>query len=38
VTRGGGEGVHVLDDGDLIRAVAASPVPVAVALFRRRNG
>jgi exonuclease VII large subunit len=31
VTRGGGEGVHVLDD-DLIRAVAASPVFVAVAL------
>jgi exodeoxyribonuclease VII large subunit len=32
ITRGGGEGVHVLDDDDLIRAVAASPVPVAVAL------
>jgi exonuclease VII large subunit len=32
ITRGGGEGVHVLDDDDLIRAAAASPVPVAVAL------
>jgi exonuclease VII large subunit len=32
ITRGGGDGVHVLDDGDLIRAVAGSPVPVAVAL------
>jgi exodeoxyribonuclease VII large subunit len=28
----GGEGVQVLDDDELIRAVAASPVPVAVAL------
>ncbi len=32
LTRGGGEGVNALDDDDLIRAVAASPVPVAVAL------
>jgi hypothetical protein len=31
LTRGGGEGVHSLDNEDLIRAVAASPVPVAVA-------
>jgi hypothetical protein len=32
LTRGGGEGVHLLDDDDLISAVASSPVPVAVAL------
>jgi exonuclease VII large subunit len=32
LTRGGGEGVHLLDDNDLIGAVASSPVPVAVAL------
>ncbi len=32
ITRGGGEGVQVLDDEELIRAVAGSPVPVAVAL------
>jgi hypothetical protein len=32
LTRGGGEGVNVLDGEGLIDAVAASPVPVAVAL------
>ena len=32
LTRGGGEGVHALDDDELIGAVASSPVPVAVAL------
>jgi exodeoxyribonuclease VII large subunit len=32
ITRGGGEGVNVLDDEGLIEAVAACPVPVAVAL------
>jgi exonuclease VII large subunit len=32
ITRGGGEGVNVLDDEALIEAVAACPVPVPVAL------
>jgi exonuclease VII large subunit len=32
ITRGGGESVQVLDDEALIGAVAACPVPVAVAL------
>jgi hypothetical protein len=32
LTRGAGEGVQVLDDDELICAVSASPVPVAVAL------
>jgi hypothetical protein len=32
MTRGGGEGVNALDDEDLIRAVAASPVPVGAAV------
>ncbi len=30
ITRGGGEGVQVLDDEELIGAVAGSPVPVAL--------
>ena len=32
LTRGGGEGLHALDDDELIAAVASSPAPVAVAL------
>ncbi len=32
ITRGGGEGVQVLDEEELIGAVASCPVPVAVAL------
>src|SRR5262249_55614582 len=37
LTRGGGEGLEALDQDDLLGAVAAAPVPVAVALGHATN-